>query len=355
MFPRIVINKEKYRHNVNTIQSLASQHGLSTMAVTKSFCAAKPLIDVLKEERVDYIADSRIKNLNKFSTNIPKVLLRLVSLYDVDKAVNSVDISLNSEIKVIRALNEASQKYNRQHGIILMLDIGDLREGVYYKQELYDIISEILSMDNIVLKGLGTNLTCYGGIIPREKTLKKLIDIVYAVEKDFNINIELVSGGNSSHLHLLNKDIHIDRINNLRIGEAMVLGRETAFGEQIEGLYDDVFTLEVDIIEYRKKPSIPDGDVGMDAFGKTPHFEDLGVINRAILAVGQQDVDFRELRPMDNNIRLMGSSSDHVIAAIMQYPEQYKVGDVLKFKLTYGSLLALMTSEYVEKYYVETI
>ncbi len=352
MYPRIVIDIEKYRHNVKTIQALTSQHGLSMMAVTKSFCAVKSLTNVLKEEFVDYIADSRLENLEKFSTTIPKVLLRLVSLYDVDRAVNVADMSLNSEITVIRALNKAAQKYNRRHGVILMIDIGDLREGIYYAQEVHDIVEEVFQMKNIDLKGIGTNLTCYGGIIPTEKTLKKLVDIVNDVEKTYNIQLDIISGGNSSHLPLLNKDIHIDKINNLRIGEALVLGRETAYGNQIENLYDDVFILETDIIEYRRKPSIPDGDVGMDAFGKTPHFEDLGVINRAILGVGQQDVDFRELKPLDKNIRLMGSSSDHVIAAIMQNAEQYKVGDVLKFKLTYGSLLSLMTSEYVEKFYV---
>jgi len=355
MYPRLIINTEKYRHNLKVIKNLTSKHGLSLMVVTKVFCAEKPLTDIIKEESVDFIADSRIKNLEKFSTNIPKALLRLVSLYEVERAVNVADISLNSEMEVIRGLNNAAAKYRRIHEVILMIDIGDLREGYFYKEDVFAAIKEILTMKNIKLKGLGTNLTCYGGIIPTEKTLKKLIDLVNETEQKFDIELEIISGGNSSHLYLLEKDIHLDRINNLRIGEAIALGRETAYGSIIEDLYDDVFILEADIIEYKKKPSMPEGDVGMDAFGKTPEFEDLGVVNRAILGIGKQDVDFYELKSLDKNISLLGSSSDHIIAGIWDSPSLYKVGDVLRFKLTYGSLLSLMTSEYVEKYYVKTL
>ncbi len=355
MYPRIIINTEKFRHNLKEIRHLASRHGLTMMAVTKVFCAVTPLMDVLKEERVDYIADSRLKNLESFSTTIPKVLLRLVSQYEVDRAVNVADISLNSEITTIRKLNDAAQKYNLKHGIILMLDIGDLREGVFYKENVISYIEEILNMSNIILKGIGTNLTCYGGIIPSKETLQKLVDITETIEKTFSIELDIISGGNSSHLHLLDKDIHIDKINNLRIGEAIVLGRETAYGEIIKSLYDDVFTLETDIIEYKKKPSLPEGDIGMNAFGKKPHFEDLGVVNRAILGIGKQDVDFYELKSLDKNITLLGSSSDHIIAGIWNNPDAYKMGDIMRFKLTYGSLLSLMTSDFVEKVYVKSI
>ncbi len=352
MYPRIIIDRNKYRYNIRTLTNLCHRHGISMMAVTKVFCADKGLTDILKEERVDYIADSRVKNLEKISTTIPKVLLRLVSIHEVESVINNVDISLNSELSVIRALNEAGRKYNKRHGIILMMDIGDLREGIFYWENLKKIMDEVLKFDYIDLKGVGTNLTCFGGIIPTKDTLSKLLDITEKIESTYGIALDIVSGGNSSHLHLLHKDIHIDKINNLRIGEAAVLGRETAYGDRMENLYHDVFTLEADIIEYKLKPSLPEGDIGMDAFGKTPSFVDLGVIHRAILAIGKQDVDFRELIPLDKNLRLLGSSSDHVIIGIMNEADNYKVGDVIKFHLTYGSLLSLMTSPYVEKVYV---
>jgi len=352
MYPRIVIDIEKYRHNVRVLREKLSEHNMSMMAVTKVFCANQNLIDVLNEEQVDFIADSRLENLKTMKTSISKVLLRLPSLHAVQDVVRYADISLNSEMKTIKALNDAAKKQGKRHKVIVMVDLGDLREGMYYKSDLQKTLLELEAMEHIELYGLGTNLTCHGGIIPRKPTLLKLVDILHAVEESIDRKLPVVSAGNSSHLHLLDDDIDIPTLNNLRIGEAIVLGRETAFGNKIKGLYDDVFTLETDIIELKEKPSYPEGEIGMDAFGNKPTFVDQGPMKRAILAIGKQDVDHSELLPVDGCVELLGSSSDHVIANVGNAQRNYDVGDVLQFKLTYGSLLSLMTSPYVVKHYV---
>ena len=146
---------------------------------------------------------------------------------------------------------------------------------------------------------------------------------------------------------------NIPYINNLRVGESLILGRETAYGKGIENTFQDVAILEVDLVEVKFKPSIPEGTIGMDAFGKIPTFEDMGLMKRGILALGKQDVDFHELIPIDKKIRLIGSSSDHIIVDLTHTETNYKVGDVLKFQLTYGSLLGLMTSKYVKKQFIK--
>ncbi len=352
MYPRLRIDTAKYRHNVQTLQKLCHKHGLSMMAVTKVFCADQRLVDIINELEVDYIADSRIMNLRRMKTDRKKVLLRIPSLHEVDEVVLFADVSLNSEMKTIKALNKSAKYQDTVHDIILMVDIGDLREGVYYKESVMSMITDIQALRHINLKGIGTNLTCYGGVVPNQDTLKKLTDIVRLAKDTLGVTFDIISGGNSSHLHLLYKNASIDAVNNLRIGEALILGRETAFGKPLDDLYQDVVTLEADLIEMKQKPSIPEGDIGMDAFGKTPVFEDFGLMQRGILALGKQDVDFHELIPEDTNVRLIGSSSDHIIADLSNTSTPYKLGDVLRFRLSYGSLLSLMTSRYVEKSYV---
>ncbi len=351
MYPRIVIDVEKYRHNVRVMKERLATHGMSMMAVTKVFCANEELIKILNEEKVDYIADSRVKNLKTMNTSIPKVLLRLPSLHEVHDVVRYADVSLNSEWQTIKALNAAAKAAGKTHKVVVMVDLGDLREGVYYKDDVQSFLQKVETLKHIELHGLGTNLTCHGGIIPREDTLEKLVKIVKTAEKNLGRKLSMVSAGNSSHLHLFENGTDMPTLNNLRIGEAMVLGRETAFGNKVDGLYDDVFTLEADIIELKEKPSYPEGEIGMDAFGKKPSFEDKGPMLRAILAIGKQDVDHHELIPIDQNIEAIGSSSDHVIVNMTNTDKSYAVGDTLTFKLTYGSLLSLMTSPYVVKHY----
>ena len=350
MYPRVIIDQKKYRSNLRYLLDRCHKNGLSVMGVTKVFCGDQKLVDIMNEEMVDYIADSRIQNLIGLETTIPKVLLRFPMHGEVDQVVLNSQISLNSELSTINLLNNAAKSHNITHGIILMIDLGDLREGIFDRNEVFSTVEEVLKLSNIKLKGIGTNLTCYGGVIPTIDNLTELVNYKTEIEEKFDIKLEIVSGGNSSNLELMFEGNIPYGINNIRLGESLVLGRETAYGNFLDSTYDDVFTLEVDIIEVKQKPSVPIGQIGMNAFGKVPKFEDKGNRIRAIAAIGKQDVDHNELIPFDT-IKAIGSSSDHIILDVSEGHNVYHTGDKASFKLTYGSILSLMTSKYVTKYY----
>lgn len=229
-----------------------------------------------------------------------------------------------------------------------MVDLGDLREGVL-KEDVIPIVEQIVKLEGIRLRGIGTNLTCYGSVIPTPDILEELVEIKNSINKKFNLNLDIVSGGNSSSLYLVQNGLIPREITQLRIGEAIVLGRETAFGDRIPHTYDDVFTLEAQIVELKEKPSYPRGILGMDAFGERQVYVDRGIMKRAILAIGRQDVNMNDLIPIDSSIELIGSSSDHLIVNVTNSTYPYKVGDIIKFKLRYGGILSCSTSEYVEK------
>jgi predicted amino acid racemase len=305
------------------------------MGVTKCFCAEPEAVEAMIRGGIGYVADSRIENLMKIKTDLPKVLLRLPMISQLDLVVQEADMVLISEVKTIHLMNEAAKKIDKTMKIVLMFDLGDLREGIWYEENL-DFVPELLELSHIDIFGIGVNLTCYGGIIPTKKHIDMLQEIKEKLEA-YGANIRMVSGGNSSSLYLDD----VTGINNLRIGEAILLGRETAFGNQIEGMYDDVFTLEAEVIEADYKPSHPVGDIGMDAFGNKPTFEDRGMIHRAILGVGKQDIDLDSIY-IENNI--LGASSDHLMIE-----GTFEVGDIVSFKLGYGGLLAVATSPYVKK------
>ncbi len=350
MYPRIIINRKKFRHNLRTLLDISHKNNLTVMAVSKVFCADQELIRIMIEEKVDFIADSRIQNLVGIHSVIPKVLLRLPMHGEVSEVVKHSDISLNSELSTIKLLNHAAKDLNKKHGVIIMIDLGDLREGIYDEDELLSVVKEVLKMEHIILKGIGTNLTCYGGVIPTEENLSKLIEYKDKIEQKFDISLEIISGGNSSSIELMNEGLIPPGINNIRLGESVVLGRETAFGNFIDNTYNDVFTFEADIIEVKEKPTVPIGLIGMNAFGKVPVFKDKGLTLRAILAAGKQDVDHNELIPYDT-VEPIGSSSDHIIVDVSNAYSVYEVGDQMLFRLTYSSILSLMTSKYVTKYY----
>ncbi len=348
MYPRLTINTEKIKKNTEKIVEMASNLGISVDAVTKVYCGDPRIAQASLDGGAQRLADSRIENLVKLA-DLPaeKVLLRLPMISEADKVVKSADISLNSELKTIRALGEAAVRNNLTHRIILMIDLGDLREGILPKDAEHTV-AEIIQIEGIEMTGIGVNLTCYGGVIPEESNLGQLVEIAEKLESQFDLKLQIVSGGNSSSIYLLEGSLP-EKINHLRVGEAIVLGRETKEGDRIPGTDDDAFILEAEIIELKEKDSLPKGIIGMDAFGNKPVFIDKGKMVRAILAVGRQDVNPDNLIPLDEKLEIIGASSDHMIIDVTAVREKYSVGDIMKFKLEYGALLPLCTSEYIQK------
>ena len=348
-YPALIMDKNKVKHNTKVLSELAGKQGIRVAGVTKVACAWTDLAEAMLEGGVYALADSRIENLIKLKGfQQPKFLLRIPMVDQAEEIVQYADVSLNSELDVIKALDAAAKAMNKVHQIVLMVDLGDLREGVWYENAV-DFAGEIVKLENIKLIGLGTNLTCYGGVIPSADNLGNLVKIAEEIEKKYNLELEVISGGNSSSIHLLFKGQMPARVNQIRLGEAIVLGTESAYGERIENTHGDAFTFAAKIVELKEKPSVPIGEIGMDAFGGKPVFEDKGIIKRAIVAAGRQDVKHEGLTPRDTGISILGASSDHMILDVTNADKAYKVGDVVEFSVSYGALLAAATSEYVSK------
>lgn len=352
MNPCVLINKEKVFQNTKRIVDMAAAQNISVFAVTKVFCGNKNIAELMVSAGVKGLADSRLENLRRYADlPVEKWLLRLPMISQAREVVAVADVSLNSELETIKALNEAALEQDRKHQILLMIDLGDLREGMLPDQ-VEPMVKAILPMEGIEIVGVGVNLTCYGGVIPNGENLGKLEEIAKQVETLLGRPLKYISGGNSSSLYLLEKGEIPSKINQLRVGEAIVLGRETAYGEPIEGTYDDAFLLEAELVECKRKGSVPIGEIGMDAFGNKPVFEDLGEILRGIVAVGHQDVNAGGLIPVDPNLSILGASSDHMLLNLTTSTEAYRVGSRIRFKMDYGGMLKLFTSEYVEKKWV---
>ncbi|MDD4376947.1 MAG: ornithine racemase Orr [Eubacteriales bacterium] len=361
MYPKLIINVEKLKGNLNACAKITKEQGnCSLMIVTKGLCADKEMVKMVAEnENVDFVADSRVKNIATFADMVRKngkktVLLRIPMHCEVEDVVEYVDLSFNSELSTIRLLNDAAKKVGKVHNILLMIDLGDLREGIFFQDKdlIYQAVEEILSMDNINLYGIGVNLTCYGAIIPKNENLSILVNIAREIEEKYSIKLEMISGGNSSSIYLIEKGEMPDGINNLRLGEAFLLGNDTAYETKLPGTVSDGLVLEAQIIELKEKPSLPIGEVGVDAFGEKPYYEDRGIMKRAIIGIGKQDTDLGSMTPIDEEIEIMGGSSDHIILDVTKCKKEYKVGDVVEFKLGYGGMLKTVTSPYVEREYI---
>ena len=349
--PYVTIDLDKIEHNTRTIVGLCKAHGIEVTGVTKGTCGHPEVAKAMLRGGVISIADSRLRNVERLmagGVSSPRMLLRIPPLSGVRDVVESVDVSLNSELPVLEGLSIAAQKHDRVHEVIVMVDMGDLREGVW-PNELSPFVRDMLRFPGIRLVGLGTNLACFSGVIPTEQTMNQLIEYACQIEENFGLSLKWISAANSSGLNLIASGKMPKRVNHARIGEAILLGRETVHRSAWPETFQDAFVLHAEVLELKRKPTVPLGERSEDAFGRAVPFEDRGEIDRALLNVGREDVDIEGITPCDSSLVVLGGSSGYLVMDVSAGAGRIRVGDEIAFFLTYSALLAVMASEYVEK------
>jgi predicted amino acid racemase len=349
--PYVTIDLDKIEHNARTIVGLCKAHDIEVTGVTKGVCGHPDVAEAMLRGGVASIADSRMKNIQRLKAagvRPPYMLLRIPPLSGADDVIKGVDVSLNSELSVLEGLSDAAQRRGRVHEVIVMVDLGDLREGIW-PDELLPFIRQMLRFSGVHLAGLGTNLACFGGVIPSEQNMNQLVECAREVEERFGLELRWLSGVNSSGLELIASGRMPKRINHARIGEAILLGRETVHRRHWPDTFQDAFALHAEVLELKCKPSVPIGEQGEDAFAERPSFEDRGEVDRALLNVGREDIDIAGITPCEPRFGTLGASSGYLIMDVTQAAGGLRVGDEVSFFLNYSALLAVMTSDYVEK------
>lgn len=349
--PRLEIFPQRIEANARSVIKLCHDHGAQVACVTKVMSAHPSVVHALEAGGADMIADSRILNLQSISnigTDLPLMLLRIPAPSVAADIVRCCDYSLNSSVETLRLLSEAAVFTGVTHRAIIMVDVGDLREGVWPDCAV-EVVREASKLPNLEIVGLGCNLACYGGVIPTSENMQKLVEIRDQCHKATGLPLDILSGGNSANLPLLASGGMPEEINHFRIGEAIILGRNVLDRSPWPGTRQDTFRIVAEIIEIGRKPSIPIGERGQDAFGGYTQFEDRGIRLRAIANIGRQDVVIDGITPDDPGIIVLGGSSDHLVLDVEEAHTKVSLGDEIVFYPNYGALLAANTSPYIQK------
>lgn len=327
-YPLLITDLKKLERNCRKVIELCREKNITVTGITKSVFNDFPIAETMISEGCVNIGESRIANLKKISyLGCEKLLTRVPMLSEVAEVIQYADISLNSELEVVKKLSEAASMRGRIHKIFLLVETGDLRDG----ENLEDVehtVSEILKLKNISLLGIASNMACLSDNAPNVKLFNLLLELRKKLEEKFNISL-IISAGNSSFLHLLPELKKQERV-NVRIGEGLLLGRDTGKNRTLPGSHDDVFILETEIIELKRKE---------------------GVL-RGVLAMGKVESDPGGLVPLDSSIEVIGATSDHTIISFRGNETVYRLGDKISFKFDYWTLLKLFSLPDIEKIYI---
>jgi len=350
----ITLNKTKLKHNFTLLNDLFESQGITWAVVGKLLCGNALFLEQVLQLKPKQICDSRVSNLKSIKlldSDIETIYIKPAPNGSIDEIVEYADISFNTELSTIKLLSQEAVKQNKLHKIVIMVELGELREGVL-REDLISFYEKVFSLPNIEIIGLGTNLTCMYGILPNNDKLIQLSLYKEVLELKFNKKLPFISGGASVTIPLISNNQLPKAINHFRIGETLFMGTNAYDGSTYDHYEQHVFKLHAEIIELHEKPMMPSGETGINMTGEkmefNPEWEDKTTF-RAIIDLGLLDIDMEHFFPLNSNHKLIGSSSDMMVIDLDTNPEKYKVGDTISFHMDYMGILRLMNSDYVEK------
>lgn len=359
MYPRVEINLKKLRSNIDQMVSRCNAQGIDVAGVIKGCTGIPECAKQFEEGGCKFIASSRLEQLQDakdIGVKLPLMLIRVPMLSEVTDVIKLTDISLNSEEVVLKALNDEAIIQGKVHQVILMADLGDLREGFWNKEELLNTAIKVeTQMDGLELAGIGTNLGCYGSINATPEKLQELVDLAELIEGRIGHALKYISGGATTSLPRVLEGNMPKRVNLLRVGEGILLAKDLKdlWGLDMSFMYQDVFVLKAEVIEVKDKPSHPVGEIMFDAFGFKQEYTDRGIRRRALLALGKVDYAFPDMiYPRDKGIEILGASSDHTIVDIQDAERDFKVGDIMTFDLCYATIVYVTNCRNVKQIFV---
>ena len=359
MYPRVEIDLKKLKSNIDQMVSRCNAQGIDVAGVIKGCTGIPECAKQFEEGGCKFIASSRLEQLQDakdFGIKLPLMLIRVPMLSEVTDVIKLTDISLNSEDVVLKALNDEAIIQGKIHQVILMADLGDLREGFWNKEELLNIALKVeTQMSGLELAGIGTNLGCYGSINATPEKLQELVDLAELIEKRIGRTLKYISGGATTSLPRVLEGNMPKRVNLLRVGEGILLAKDLKdlWGLDMSFMYQDVFVLKAEVIEVKDKPSHPVGEIMFDAFGFKQEYTDRGIRRRALLALGKVDYAFPDMiYPRDKGIEILGASSDHTIVDVQDAERDFKVGDIMTFDLCYATIVYVTNCRNVKQIFV---
>ncbi|UII19228.1 alanine racemase [Fulvivirga ligni] len=346
--------KDRLKHNYNYLATLFEGRGIEWGVVTKLLCGNKEYIKEIIDLGATEIHDSRISNLKvvkSISEDVQTVYIKPPAKRSISNVIKYADVSFNTSFATIKMLSKEAQKQNKVHKIIIMIEMGDLREGVL-GENVIEFYSKVFELPNINISGIGTNLNCLHGVMPSQDKLIQLSLYKQLIEAKFNRQIPWVSGGTSVTIPLLLKEMRPMGVNHFRVGEILYFGLNLFTMKKVDGMKDDVFKLYAEIIELYEKPKVPIGELAENPSGDILEIneEDYGKTSyRAIIDIGLLDISPEYLIPDDDSIEVTGASSDMLVIDLGETTRDYKVGDLISFKLRYMGALSILNSDYIDK------
>jgi len=359
---QLIIDTKKIIGNIEKLNKFLGEREIEWSLVVKVLSGHKPTLEKILThpsiKGVHSICDTRLSNLHAIKDISPDIVTMYIkppAHEYVPTVVKYADISFNTAYETIEKLNEEAGRLGKQHRVLIMIEMGELREGIL-RENLVDFYRKTFELPNIHVNGIGTNLGCMYGVEPNYDKLIQLSLYKELLECKFDHEMELVSGCSSITLPLVSKGKIPKLTNHFRIGEAAFFGTSPLDNKKFRNLSTTAFEYRANIIELEKKETRPEGVISEASVGHTAAIGNHSDESyKAILDFGLLDVDVDEIEPISPNVKFIGTSSDMTVYEVKMDPSKktarnpFRVGGQIRFRPSYMAVARLINTKYVQK------
>jgi ornithine racemase len=331
--PRLEIHLDKVFQNAEFIVKKLGVLGIKTVGITKGCAGDLSIAGAMISAGVAAIGDSHFQNIVKLKqggVNFPFWMIRNPLSKQLSQIIENTEISFNSETSTIQRIADQNALSNSSHQVVIMVEVGDLREGIYPK-DLGKFLNGLNTTARNSIAGIGATLGCLTHDQPARQHLELVTEAADMFKRHLGRPPQIVTLGGSCLIPLMLENPNLLRgVTHLRVGEAILLGMD-GLGNQIDGLHQDAIELVAEVIEVHDHPKL-----GKDA-------------REVAVGVGYQDMDAPDTQVTSIlESKIIASTSDHTVLSCPSDMD-VKVGAEVHFRLSYKAMLRAFISPYVEK------
>ncbi len=362
--PKICLNRSALEHNLRIITRLASRWNFQWLPVLKMVASYPPIKNFLRANGYPVTGTADIDEYlcsGAVPTPDAHVYINIAPLQRAEDVVRRFQRSAVSSREGLRAMEQAAAQTGLRHEILLMIDLGDGREGIPVGPELDSLLKSIERHPpaHARIAGIGATLGCMSGLCPDDGIMRRLIGIMKDIRNVIPSPATVSLGGsifwNWFALHHDSFHEEIQKIPGwkieLRMGDPLLVGfdmyRNTAF---LGGNFRrDVFELQAQVLEVQKKHPHKDGTYVTNGHGG--HLDETCIRPRiqALLDCGILHTDVTDIKPDWPEAELINYSGNYTVFDVTKCPQRPVQGDVVRFYPGYWAVARAFRTPQTEK------
>ena len=136
-YPLLRVKLDNIRKNAGSLVAECARHGVNLWGVSKGISAFPEVARAFASGGIKIIADSRLDNIRRMreaGVALEYALIRIPMRSELEELAELCDYTLISDIGTLEALAEICEKSGREVKCVVMFDMGDLREGFWFKE-----------------------------------------------------------------------------------------------------------------------------------------------------------------------------------------------------------------------------